>query len=212
MQAHSALATLSPGRAWRPRRARSPRSFLSKSPGGIGVVSALSLSLSLVLAIDPSLFLADNEPMSQRLLLSVLAALALAAAIIAPVAGASQKGYYSPLIVIPSIGVHQIAQRTLATGPVVYYYNQDTGTIGIAGHNVTPVAGYNGHGPFHFLKFIKLGADVYVNHVHYRVVKKIVALPSEARKLLNFHGVVLSACYPDYSAQYRTVVFAAQVR
>jgi sortase (surface protein transpeptidase) len=149
--------------------------------------------------------------MSKHLLLSLLAALALAAAALAPVAGAQQSGYYSPLIVIPALGVHQDAQRTLATGPIVYYDNQATGTIGIAGHNVTPVAGYNGHGPFHFLKFMKVGEDVYVNHVHYRVVRKITALPTEAKQLLNFRGVVLSACYPDHSAAYRTVVFAAPV-
>jgi sortase (surface protein transpeptidase) len=148
-------------------------------------------------------------PMTKRLA-SLALLLSLACAAFAPFAGAHGTGHYSPLIVIPKLGVHQEAQASLATGPIVYYYDKATGTIGIAGHNVTPVAGYNGHGPFHFLKFMHIGDDVYVNHVHYRVKHILIRRPTDT-SVLDFHGIVLSACYPDHSANWRTIVQAAPV-
>jgi sortase (surface protein transpeptidase) len=135
----------------------------------------------------------------------------LAAVSLAPLAGARSQhanGHYSPLIVIPRLGIRQEAQASLETGPIVYYYDEDT--IGIAGHNVTPVPGYNGHGPFHYLKTMQVGDDVYVNHWHYVVVKKETVRPWDT-SILDFKGVVLSACYPDHSANYRTAVFAKSV-
>jgi sortase (surface protein transpeptidase) len=134
----------------------------------------------------------------------------LACAALAPFAGAHGTGHYSPLIVIPRLGIHQEAQASLATGPIVYFYDKAAGTIGIAGHNVTPVAGYNGHGPFHYLKTMKVGDDVYVNHVHYRVKHVLIRRPTDT-SVLDFKGVILSACYPDHSAAWRTIVQAAPV-
>ena len=154
--------------------------------------------------IDADASLADTVSMHKRLLV-LLAALALLPAL----AGAQSNGYYSPLIVIPRLGIDQNAQRTLATGPVVYYYDGDT--IGIAGHDVTPVPGYDGHGPFRHIELLVKGDAVYVNHVLYRVVKHAVVRPNSTW-VLNWKGVVLSACYPAYSAAYRWVVFAAPAK
>ncbi|MGH2486435.1 MAG: sortase [Ktedonobacterales bacterium] len=129
--------------------------------------------------------------------------------VLAPSAALARgKGYYSPLIVIPRLGIDQKAQATLAAGPVVYYYDQGTGTIGIAGHDVTPVPGYSGHGPFRYIYLLQKGDAVYVNHFRYHVVGHAIVRPNSTW-VLNFKGVVLSACYPAHSAAYRYVVFAA---
>lgn len=138
----------------------------------------------------------------------LIALIALAAAL-APGAEARSDGYYSPQVVIPRLGVNQKAQRTLATGPVVYYYDGDT--IGLAAHNVTSVAGYNGHGPFHYLHSLQIGDPLFVNGTRYEVAKKLVIRPTETW-VLNWKGVVLSACYPDNSAAFRKVVLAREVK
>ena len=147
--------------------------------------------------------------MPKRLVvLLALAVSLLASAFLPSLASAKSAGYYSPLIVIPRLHIHQDAQRTLATGPVVYYYDGDT--IGIAGHDVTPVPGYGDHGPFRYIYLLQPGDAVYVNHVLYRVVKHAIVRPNETW-VLNWKGVVLSACYPAHSAAFRYVIFARPV-
>lgn len=147
--------------------------------------------------------------MTKRLKQSLLILLAVAvSAAVAPEADARAEGYYSPRIQIPRLGIDQKAQRTLATGPIVYYNDEDT--IGIAAHNVTPVRGYDGHGPFHHLHSLRLGDTIIVNGWRYKVAKKLIIRPTETW-VLNWKGVVLSACYPDYSAAFRKIVLAKPV-
>jgi sortase (surface protein transpeptidase) len=147
--------------------------------------------------------------MTKRLPKPLLIALLIAvSAAIAPQANARADGYYSPQITIPRLGINQKAQRTLATGPVVYYHDADT--IGIAAHNVTPVSGYNGHGPFHYLHSLQTGDTVIVNGWRYKVAKKLIIRPNQTW-VLNWKGVILSACYPDHSAAFRKVVLASPV-
>ncbi len=95
----------------------------------------------------------------------------------------------------------QVASR-LAEGPQVYYRDGDT--VAIAGHRTTRTH------PFLRLPDLRPGDEIRLGGTRYVVKRSRVVRPTELW-VLRYSGLVLSACHPAGSAEYRYVVFAAQV-
>jgi LPXTG-site transpeptidase (sortase) family protein len=87
-------------------------------------------------------------------------------------------------------------------------------TIAIAAHDITPVAGFRGHGPFHDINRLAKGDKVTVTHVGrrfgYRVTGRRV-LPStdlHMADLTRYERLLLTTCWPRGSSKYRLIVYA----
>ena len=105
-------------------------------------------------------------------------------------------------ISIPRLGLDVPLAARLDHGPQVYY--QDGDTVAIAGHRTT-----HSH-PFLHLPRLRRGDVIRVRGVAYTVRRTAVVRPWEVW-VLDYSGLVLSACHPAGSASYRFVVFAAPV-
>lgn len=103
-------------------------------------------------------------------------------------------------IIIPRLGVDAALARDVDDGPSLYY--RDADTIAVAGHRTT-----HGH-PFLYLPRLRAGDSVYVSGRAFVVRRRAVVRPWEVW-VLRYPGLVLSACHPAGSAEYRFVVFAA---
>lgn len=105
-------------------------------------------------------------------------------------------------IYVPRIGLYTHLATTLNEGPMPYYRDRDT--LAIAGHRTTYER------PFRHLDQLRVGDLIRVEKVNYRVRRIDVVRPHEVW-VLNYAGLVLSACEPAGWATYRIVVFAARV-
>jgi LPXTG-site transpeptidase (sortase) family protein len=126
----------------------------------------------------------------------------------------------NPTVSIPAIGVHAVIGDSLAHGPVYWPSVGRPGqgtTVAIAGHDVTPVPGFNGHGPFHDINDLRKGDRIYVSrdgkrHA-YRVTGNRVmpATDLHIADLTHYERLLLTTCWPRGSSQYRFVVYARPV-
>ncbi len=130
--------------------------------------------------------------LASSLVVSVVAGLAFAG----PAATASP-----PRLVIERLGLDVRLARRLNDGPVAYY--RDADTVAVAGHRTT----YS-H-PFLNLPQLRRGDRIRLGKTVYEVRRKAIVRPHETW-VLNYRGLVLSACHPAGSAQFRYVVFAAR--
>jgi sortase A len=89
------------------------------------------------------------------------------------------------------------------------------GTILLFGHRVTPVLGL-GHGPFRFINRLRRGNRIVVTMPYgrfvYRVLRHRVLTPAQVarrfRPSLERERLVLTACHPPGSREFRYVVIA----
>jgi sortase A len=130
------------------------------------------------------------------------------------------------VLAIPTLGIRTVVREgtgeaVLARGPGFYAGSGRPGcgcTIAIAGHRVTPVPGFDGHGPFRWLNRLVRGARIYLRiggrTTVYAVSGSEVLSPSDVAPLadIGHERLVLSTCTPPFSATYRLVVFALPVR
>lgn len=133
---------------------------------------------------------------------------------------AAPTAHAGTVLVIPRIGIHTELASSLALGPVEWWHDRDTTMI--AGHDVTPVAGFGFEcprtrlgphrcGPFWNLHLLRRGDLLRVGRRVYRVRWSKQMLPADANWARRWTGVVLSGCWPRYSATYRWVVLARPV-
>jgi LPXTG-site transpeptidase (sortase) family protein len=120
-------------------------------------------------------------------------------------------------ISIPRIGITATIGTSLARGPV--YWNrvgrpgQGT-TIAIAAHDVTPVPGFRGHGPFHDIDRLAKGDRITVTRAGKAFAYRVTGLrvvPSRnlhIADLTRYERLVLTTCWPRGSSNYRLVVYA----
>ncbi|MBD0349037.1 MAG: class E sortase [Thermoleophilia bacterium] len=131
--------------------------------------------------------------LASALVVSVVAGLAFAG----PATTAPQAR-----LVIEGIGLDVRLARRLSEGPVAYYRDRDT--IAVAGHRTT----YS-H-PFRELPRLRRGDRIRLGGRVYEVRRKAIVRP-RATWVLNYRGLVLSACHPAGSDRFRYVVFAAEL-
>jgi len=146
--------------------------------------------------------------------LTLIVALGLALTLASP--ALAHRGPHQT-ITIPRIGVNAIIGKSLASGPVYWPTVGRPGqgtTIAIAGHDVTPVPGFHGHGPFHDINQLRKGDRIYLNshgrrHA-YRVTgeRVISATDLHIADLTHYERLLLTTCWPRGSSQYRLVVYA----
>jgi LPXTG-site transpeptidase (sortase) family protein len=120
-------------------------------------------------------------------------------------------------IAIPKIGVSATIGAGLSRGAVYWQRVGRPGqgtTIAIAAHDITPVPGFRGHGPFHDINRLAKGDKVTVAHAGrqfaYRVTGRRV-LPStdmHIADLTRYERLLLTTCWPRGSSKYRLVVYA----
>jgi sortase (surface protein transpeptidase) len=101
---------------------------------------------------------------------------------------------------IPRLGLDTPTATSLKAGPWLYYRDRDT--IAIAGHRTTHTR------PCYSLPSLRRGDRILLNGNRFVVRRTAVVRPSETW-VLNYRGLVLSACTPAGSASRRFVVFAA---
>lgn len=143
---------------------------------------------------------------------AVMAGLALASASVAsPV----------PRLVIPRLGMNAVVVSSLSRGPIFWPgipgRPGEGRTVAIAGHDVTPIPGFDGHGPFRYLTSVRLGDRITVvwrgrRHV-YRVTS-IAVVPAWASDLaddLGHERLLLSTCTPPGESAHRLLVRALPV-
>ena len=116
---------------------------------------------------------------------------------------ASPSSASAARIVIPKLGLDAPLAANVDDGPKLYYRDGDT--TAIAAHRTTHTH------PFLHLPRLRRGDTIRVGAVRYEVRRTAVVRPHEVW-ILNYRGLVLSACHPAGSAAYRFVVFAAVVR
>jgi LPXTG-site transpeptidase (sortase) family protein len=107
------------------------------------------------------------------------------------------------MLVIPRLGLDLPVRARLANGPEIYY--RDADTIAIAGHRTTHTH------PFLHLNELRRGDTIRLGTARYVVRRSAIVRPTELW-VLRYTDLVLSACHPPHSAEYRYVVFAALVR
>ena len=127
------------------------------------------------------------------LAVSVVAGLALAG----PAATASP-----PRLVIERIGLEVPVASRLSDGPAVYY--RDADTVAIAGHRTTHSR------PFRRLPLLRRGDRIRLGGRVFEVRRKAIVRPRDVW-VLDYRGLVLSACHPAGSARFRYVIFAAEI-
>ena len=123
-------------------------------------------------------------------------------------------------ISISRIGVSSIIGGSLARGPVYWPSVGRPGqgtTVAIAGHDVTPVPGFDGHGPFHDIDRLRKGdlinLEWHGTRHDYRVTGYRVIPSSDLHiaDLTRYERLLLTTCWPRGSSQYRFVVYARPV-
>lgn len=102
-------------------------------------------------------------------------------------------------IYIPKIKLYAPIAKHLNDGPIKYWNDRDT--MAIAGHRTTYSA------PFYNLDKLRPGDLIRTGKRNYHVAKTVVIRPWETW-VLNWKGLVLSACTPKGSASHRIVVLA----
>ena len=115
-------------------------------------------------------------------------------------AGPTAASPHGSSLVIPRLGLDTRLAPSLNQGPYAYY--QDADTLAIAGHRTTY------RRPFSQLPLLRRGDRIRVDDVVFVVRRTAVVRPWETW-ILRYRGLVLSACHPAGSADFRYVVFAA---
>ncbi len=126
----------------------------------------------------------------------------------------------------PRLGLHHwliregTTERLLDQGPGHYLGTSVPGaggTVAIAGHDVTPVAPLP-YGPFHWLNRMRPGDTVTI-HMSYGTFKYtyhrhtiIDPTDTQVDKYIGHERLVLSECWPRYTALHRWVVILWPVR
>lgn len=132
----------------------------------------------------------------------------------------------APVLAIPAMHLRatvgrDTAEATLARGPGFYQGTGQPGcdcTIAIAGHRVTPVPGFEGHGPFRWLSLLKRGARITLRAggrtYAYAVSGSRIVSPLDTTPLddVGHERLVLSTCTPPGSSTYRLIVYALPLR
>jgi LPXTG-site transpeptidase (sortase) family protein len=120
-------------------------------------------------------------------------------------------------ISIPKIGVTAKIGSQLSRGPVYWQRVGRPGqgtTIAIAAHDVTPVPGFRGHGPFHDINRLVRGDRVTVTHAGKRYAYRVTGrrlIPGtnmHIADLTRYERLLLTTCWPRGSSKYRLVVYA----
>ncbi|MGH8896315.1 MAG: sortase domain-containing protein [Egibacteraceae bacterium] len=107
-----------------------------------------------------------------------------------------------PMLSIPALGLRQPLSRNVDRGPVLYWRDGDT--YGIAGHRTT-------HGaPFRRLNELTPGTKLWVDGRAFVVARQVRVRPWDTW-ILNWRGVVMTACDPPGSDHYRLAVLAREV-
>jgi len=142
----------------------------------------------------------------------IAAALALGLAIALP-----GNAAHTQTISIPHIRVTATVGTDLARGavfwPRVGRPGQGT-TIAIAAHDVTPVPGFHGHGPFHDINELRPGDRIYLTwngkQYAYQVTghRLFRSTNLHIADLTRYERLLLTTCWPRGSSKYRLVVYA----
>jgi LPXTG-site transpeptidase (sortase) family protein len=120
-------------------------------------------------------------------------------------------------ISIPTIGVTATIGTSLARGAIYWDRVGRPGqgtTVAIAAHDVTPVPGFHGHGPFHDIDRLRKGDRITVSRggkrYAYRVTGRSVIASTNLHiaDLTRYERLVLTTCWPRGSGKYRLVVYA----
>jgi len=120
-------------------------------------------------------------------------------------------------ISIPHIGVIGTIGSDLARGPVFWPQVGRPGqgtTVAIAAHDITPVPGFHGHGPFHDINELRPGDRIYLSWNNTRYAYRVTGhrlLPSHdmhIADLTRYERLLLTTCWPRGSSRYRLVVYA----
>jgi LPXTG-site transpeptidase (sortase) family protein len=145
----------------------------------------------------------------------IIAALLVGLTLVLPATAARSSAREA--VSIPKIGVSTKIGADLSRGAIYWRRVGRPGqgtTIAIAAHNITPVPGFRGHGPFHDINRLAKGDKVTVTHAGrqygYRVTGRRV-LPStdlHIADLTRYERLLLTTCWPRGSSKYRLVVYA----
>jgi LPXTG-site transpeptidase (sortase) family protein len=120
-------------------------------------------------------------------------------------------------ISIPKIGVTAQIGENLSRGAIYWHRVGRPGqgtTIAIAAHDITPVPGFRGHGPFHDINRLARGDTVTVTHAGRRYAYRVTGrrvLPSSNMHMADltpYERLLLTTCWPRGSSKYRLVVYA----
>ena len=120
-------------------------------------------------------------------------------------------------ISIPKIGVTAKIGIRLSRGAIYWQRVGRPGqgtTIAIAAHDITPVPGFRGHGPFHDINRLVKGDKVTVTHAGKRYAYRVTArrvIPGtnmHIADLTRYERLLLTTCWPRGSSKYRLVVYA----
>ncbi|TML29726.1 MAG: class E sortase [Actinobacteria bacterium] len=120
-------------------------------------------------------------------------------------------------ISIPKIGVTAKIGTLLSRGAIYWKRVGRPGqgtTIAIAAHDITPVPGFRGHGPFHDIDRLARGDKVTVTHAGKRYAYRVTGqrvIPGTNRHiadLTRYERLLLTTCWPRGSSKYRLVVYA----
>jgi LPXTG-site transpeptidase (sortase) family protein len=120
-------------------------------------------------------------------------------------------------ISIPGIGVDAAIGQSLDRGPVFWPLVGRPGqgtTIAIAGHDITPVPGFHGHGPFHDIDELRRGDRIHVtwhgtSHTYTVTGHRIIPSTNlHIADLTRHERLLLTTCWPRGSSAYRFVVYA----
>ena len=132
-------------------------------------------------------------------------------------ATAGAHGAAKQTVSIPRIAVSAVIGDSLARGPVYWPSVGRPGqgtTVALAGHDITPVPGFHGHGPFHDIDRLRKGDRIYVSsngaRHGYRVTgsRVIPATDLHIADLTRHERLLLTTCWPRGSSRYRLVVYA----
>jgi LPXTG-site transpeptidase (sortase) family protein len=143
----------------------------------------------------------------------VSALVGLTAALPATAASSSPRNTIS----IPKIGVTATIGTSLARGAIYWHRVGRPGqgtTVAIAAHDVTPVPGFHGHGPFHDIDRLRKGDRITVTRrgkrYAYRVTGRSVIASTNVHiaDLTRYERLILTTCWPRGSSKYRLVVHA----
>lgn len=110
----------------------------------------------------------------------------------------------------------QILDREVMWWPGTKTRPGSGGVYAIAGHDVTPVPGFRSHGPFHYLYRMHRRQVIFIfwhGLIYKYRVYRVTAKPVGANALGSAPGerLVLSTCWPPYSAAKRMLVYAKRV-
>ena len=148
----------------------------------------------------------------------------IAAALVGLIAALPATAARSPAheaISIPKLGVTARIGTLLSRGAIYWSRVGRPGqgtTIALAAHDITPVPGFSGHGPFHDIDRLARGDKITVTHggrrYAYRVTGRRVIAASNRHiaDLTRYERLLLTTCWPRGSSTYRLVVYARPAR